>query len=87
MQLAKSISVKGFPLEEGKYYAPFSGLLSLHDNHLELSPILSARHHELIALHKKRTLFSQPQVKRLVDRLNEVRLYYSHCFMGWNGFN
>jgi hypothetical protein len=64
--------MKGFPLQNGMFYAPFSGMLSLHDNHLELSPVLSLRHQEAIALHKKRTLFDQPQIKRLVDRLNEV---------------
>jgi hypothetical protein len=73
VQLAKSITITGFPLEDGKFYAPFSGLLSLHDNHLELSPITSVRHQEMIALHKQRTLFSQLKVKQLVDRLNEVR--------------
>ncbi|CAO3669058.1 unnamed protein product [Umbelopsis ramanniana] len=71
-KLAKSMAIRPFPLDEGKFYAPFSGILSLHDNRLELSPLLSVRHHELIELHKKRTLFSEPRMKQLVDRLNEL---------------
>lgn len=66
------MAIRPFPLDEGKFYATFSGILSLHDNRLELSPLLSVRHHELIELHKKRTLFSEPRMKQLVDRLNEV---------------
>ncbi|KAG2178010.1 hypothetical protein INT43_003263 [Umbelopsis isabellina] len=70
-KLAKSITLKRYPLEEGKFYAPFSGLLSLHDNHLELTPVTTLRHQEFIALHRERTLLSQPKVKSLVDRLNQ----------------
>ncbi|KAM3583928.1 hypothetical protein VKS41_003893 [Umbelopsis sp. WA50703] len=84
-KLAKSIKLKRYPLENGKFYAPFSGLLSLHDNRLELTPVTTLRHQEFIALHRERTLLSQPKVKSLVDRLNQHGISSSALSMRMEG--